>query len=79
MVEAVKPSPAATSPVDDQTSKFGTGEYPPLPTRLVGMETDMVTLRPAAKTRLEHAAISQARARSPTASPAITLETPPAV
>jgi hypothetical protein len=42
------------------------------------METDMVTLRPAAKTRSEHAAISQARARSPTASPAITLETPPA-
>jgi hypothetical protein len=45
-----------TSPVDDQTSTFGTGEYPPLPTRLVGMETDLVTLRPAAKTRLEHAA-----------------------
>ncbi len=67
-----------TSPVDDQTSTFGTGDYPPLPTRVVDMEIDPVTLRPAAKTRSEHAASSQARARLPTASPAITSETPPA-
>jgi hypothetical protein len=67
-----------TSPVDDQTSTFGTGEYPPLPTRVVDMEIDSVTLRPAAKTRSEHAASSQAHARLPTASPAITSETPPA-
>jgi hypothetical protein len=42
------------------------------------METDLVTLRPAAKTRSEHAASSQARERSPTAFPAIPSETPPA-
>jgi hypothetical protein len=67
-----------TSPIDNQTSTFGTGEYPPLPTRVVDMEIDPFNLRPAAKTRSEHAASSQARARLPTASPAITSETPPA-
>jgi hypothetical protein len=67
-----------TSPVDNQTSMFGTGEYPPLPTRVMDMEIDPVTLRPAAKTRSEHAASSQARALLSTASPAITSETPPA-
>ena len=82
-----------TSPVEDQTSKFGKGEYPPLPTRVVAMEIDLVTLRPAAKTRSEHAAgasrvdfgnkqnissSSQARARPPTASQAINSENPPA-
>jgi len=67
-----------TSPVDDQTSTFSTVEYPPFPTRVVDMEIDPVTLRPAAKTRSEHAASSQARARLPTAFPAITSETPPA-
>jgi hypothetical protein len=48
-----------TSPVEDQTSKFGKGEYPPLPTRVVAMEIDPVTLRPAAKTRSEHAQAPQ--------------------
>ena len=57
-----------TSPVDNQTSTFGTGEYPPLPTRVMDMEIDPVTLRPAAKTRSEHAASSQARALLSTAS-----------
>ena len=70
---------SGTSSVDNQSSTFGTGEYPPLPTRLVGMGTDLVTLRPAAKTRSEHAASLQARVRPPpTAPPAITSETPPA-
>ena len=78
---SIAPTPwnkQGTFPVDAQTSTFGTGEYPPLPARLVGMETDLVILRPAAKTRSEHAVSSQARARSPTVSPAITSETPPA-
>jgi hypothetical protein len=68
----------STSPVEDQISTFGTGKYPPLPTRVVDMEIDPVTLCPAAKTRSEHAASSQASACLPTASPAITSETPPA-